>query len=89
MRAAAFSRVAASFLMALAAYAVTGCQPRVWAADPQTAGDTPTVTKATTKPVEGVAYCEGGNRAPSCVLGANCRITEAGCQVCECLTAPH
>jgi hypothetical protein len=64
-----------------------GCQPRVWASDPKTTGDTPRVTKATTQPISGVAYCKGGNRALACVLGANCRVTEAGCQVCECLTA--
>jgi hypothetical protein len=72
----------------LVVFVLAGCQPRVWASDPKTTGEGPGVTKATTQPISGVAYCEGGNRALACALGANCRVTEAGCQVCECLTAP-
>jgi hypothetical protein len=64
-----------------------GClSPRAYARDPSTTGDSPNVTKATTGEVQGVAYCPGGERAHACLLGANCRVTEQGCQVCQCLS---
>jgi hypothetical protein len=56
----------------------------VFSAEPQTAGDSPSLNRATSQQVEGVPYCSGGDRAAHCVLGKNCRITEKGCQVCQC-----
>lgn len=56
----------------------------VFGADPQTAGDPPSKNQATTQRVEGVPYCSGGDRAEHCLLGRNCRVTSAGCQVCQC-----
>jgi len=55
------------------------------AKDPSTTGDSPSTTRGTTGHVKDVPYCPGGNRARACVLGANCRISEQGCQVCQCL----
>jgi hypothetical protein len=55
------------------------------AKDPSTTGDSPSTTRGTTGPVQNVPYCPGGNRGNACLLGANCRITEQGCQVCQCL----
>jgi len=63
-----------------------GCSPRVLAADPATTGDDPSLTRQTSAPVEGVPFCEGGDRGRMCALGANCRVTEKGCQVCQCLS---
>jgi hypothetical protein len=64
----------------------SGCPSlRSAAQDPSTTGDSPNVTRETTGEVQGVEYCAGGARAQACLLGANCRITEAGCQVCQCL----
>jgi hypothetical protein len=65
---------------------VSGCSPRAFAADPSTAGDSPSINRATTTRREDVPYCAGGNRASACAFGANCRVTEAGCQVCQCLS---
>jgi hypothetical protein len=61
------------------------CSLRDLAGNPSTTGDGPGVNKATSTPVENVPYCPGGARASACLLGANCRVTEAGCQVCQCL----
>jgi hypothetical protein len=57
---------------------------QLFSAEPQTAGDNPSLNSATAEQVEGVPYCSGGARAQHCVLGKNCRVTEAGCQVCQC-----
>jgi hypothetical protein len=65
---------------------LSGCSPRMFASDPKTSSDGPGTNLSTTKPVDGVPYCEGGNRASTCLLGANCRVTESGCQVCQCLS---
>ena len=66
--------------------AALGCSPRVFASDPATTGDDPRVNQQTSAPVAGVPFCEGGDRAALCALGANCRVTEKGCQVCQCLS---
>jgi hypothetical protein len=71
----------------IAAFAA-GCSPRVFAGDPSTTGDEPSLNRSTSAPVENVPYCAGGARASACLLGANCRVTEAGCQVCQCLGPP-
>lgn len=60
------------------------CSSLLLSADPQTTGDAPSTNRSTSKRVEGVPYCSAGNRAEHCVLGENCRVTEAGCQVCQC-----
>lgn len=56
----------------------------LFSAEPQAAGDDPSLNRATAEQVEGVPYCSGGARAQHCVLSKNCRVTEAGCQVCQC-----
>ena len=66
--------------------ALLSCSPRMLAGDPATTGDDPSLNRTTSAPVEGVPYCEGGDRARICALGANCRVTETGCQVCQCLS---
>lgn len=74
-----------SFLVAVMP-GVVACGPIQGAAgDPRTTGDSPSVSLATTGRVKGVPDCPGGNRAKACLLGTNCRITEKGCQVCQCL----
>lgn len=67
---------------------VAGCEPHVFAANPATTGDDPSMNPATSKPIENVPFCAGGQRGTACVFGANCRVTEAGCQVCQCLSPP-
>lgn len=62
-----------------------GCDLRPFAGDPKTSGDDPRVNTATSAPAANVPYCPGGNRASTCVFGANCRVTEDNCQVCQCL----
>lgn len=74
--------------VALFAAIVAGCSPRAYAGDPSTTGDGPALNRATSAPIENVPYCSGGARASACLLGANCRVTEAGCQVCQCLGPP-
>lgn len=64
--------------------ALLGCSPLLLSADPQTSGDSPSANRATTQEIEGVPFCSGGDRAAHCFLGKNCRVTEAGCQVCQC-----
>jgi hypothetical protein len=79
------SRVAC-VVLAMGASLCACLSPRSYARDPSTTGDSPNVTKATTAEARGVAYCPGGQRAQACLLGANCRVTEQGCQVCQCLS---
>lgn len=64
------------------------CYPRLFAADAATAGDDPNVNQVTSAPSNSVPFCSGGDRGKACVLGANCRVTEQGCQVCQCLSPP-
>ncbi|HTV22547.1 MAG TPA: hypothetical protein VMG12_27855 [Polyangiaceae bacterium] len=66
----------------------SACSPRVFAGDPFTTGDAPSVNRATSSRIENVPYCQGGQRDTDCLFGANCRVTEAGCQVCQCLSPP-
>ncbi|MEO8181075.1 MAG: hypothetical protein ABI895_19740 [Deltaproteobacteria bacterium] len=49
-------------------------------------GDDPNVNQVTAARQKNLPYCAGGNRARSCVFGQNCRVTEQGCQVCQCQT---
>lgn len=65
---------------------LAGCSPRLIAADAADAGDDPRVNQVTSAPSEDVPFCPGGDRGKHCVLGANCRVTERGCQVCQCLS---
>jgi hypothetical protein len=76
----------ATGLTVLALGAVLSCVPRMFASDPSTTGDEPSKNLSTTAPVKNVPYCSGGDRASQCVFGANCRVTEQGCQVCQCLS---
>jgi hypothetical protein len=62
------------------------CSPRVFAGDPSTTGDSPSLNRSTSSRVENVPYCSGGQRDTDCLFGANCRITNEGCQVCQCLS---
>lgn len=75
----------ATWLAGVLASGLSGCSPRVFSGDPATTGDSPSLNRATSAPIEGVPYCSGGNRASDCLFGANCRVTNAGCQVCQCL----
>ena len=47
-------------------------------------GDDPSVNQMTAARQKNLPYCPGGDRAKACVLGQNCRVTEQGCQVCQC-----
>jgi hypothetical protein len=76
----------AAGLLVLLLGVVPSCVPRMLASDPSTTGDEPSKNLSTTAPVKNVPYCSGGDRAPQCVFGANCRVTEQGCQVCQCLS---
>lgn len=69
-------------------WSVAACNLRSFAGDPKASGDDGRVNTSTTQPVEGVPYCAGGARATACIFGANCRVTEQGCQVCQCLSGP-
>lgn len=82
---AAVSRARSVFTGALLWLAL-GCDLRSFAGDPKTSGDDARVNSATTAPAANVPYCSGGNRASACVFGANCRVTEDNCQVCQCLS---
>jgi hypothetical protein len=62
------------------------CEPRMLAADPSTTGDDPSVNLATSTRTKNVPFCPGGDRATGCLLGSDCRVTEQGCQVCQCLS---
>jgi len=62
------------------------CEPRMLAADPSTTGDDPSVNLATSSRNKDVPFCPGGDRGMACVLGSDCRVTEKGCQVCQCLS---
>jgi hypothetical protein len=56
------------------------------AGSPAVAGDDASVNQMTVARQKNLPYCSGGNRAKACVLGENCRVTEQGCQVCQCKT---
>ena len=49
-------------------------------------GDDPSVNEMTSVRQKDLPYCAGGHRNKACVLGENCRVTEKGCQVCQCQT---
>lgn len=73
-------------LALLCALAPLACSPRVFAGDPSTTGDSPGLNRSTSSRVENVPYCPGGQRDSDCLFGANCRVTQQGCQVCQCLS---
>jgi hypothetical protein len=80
------SRLKAALALSAIGASLCSCyNPRSSAKDPSTTGDTPSTTRGTTGHVKDVPYCPGGNLGHACLLGANCRITEQGCQVCQCL----
>jgi hypothetical protein len=70
----------------LLAIAPLACSPRVFAGDPSTTGDNPGLNRSTSSRVKNVPYCPGGQRDSDCLFGANCRVTQQGCQVCQCLS---
>ena len=72
-------------IITLALLLTLACDIRSYAGDPKTSGDDPRVNTATSAPAANVPYCPGGNRASTCLFGANCRVTEDNCQVCQCL----
>jgi hypothetical protein len=49
-------------------------------------GDDPNINQMTSVRQKDLPYCAGGHRNKACVLGENCRVTEKGCQVCQCQT---
>jgi len=61
------------------------CDPLLSTREPAVAGDNPSVNRATAARQD-VPYCRGGDRDQGCVLGTNCRVTQDGCQVCQCNT---
>jgi hypothetical protein len=63
-----------------------GCAAMENVTEPPVTGDPPSTNAATTSRAKDVPFCPGGNRAKGCVFGQNCRITEQGCQVCQCHT---
>lgn len=60
------------------------CDPVLSARHPARAGDDPSVNHHTTARVKDVPYCPGGQRDQACLLDRHCRVTQQGCQVCEC-----
>jgi hypothetical protein len=78
--------VACARLGLVAAFGLLACSPRVFAGDPSTTGDDPSLNRATSSRVKNVPYCPGGQRDSDCLFGANCRVTQQGCQVCQCLS---
>lgn len=54
--------------------------------NPAVAGDDPSINQATIARRKNLPYCPGGDRAKACLLRENCRVTEQGCQVCQCQT---
>lgn len=82
MRSAWLALAAAGVALSLA------CEPRVFARDPSTSGDSPALNRATSRRQPDVPLCPGGSRALLCAFGENCRVTQAGCQVCQCLSPP-
>ena len=71
---------------ALSAALAGGCAAMENVAEPAVTGDPPSTNAATTSRQKDVPFCPGGDRGKACVFGQNCRITEQGCQVCQCHT---
>jgi hypothetical protein len=64
-----------------------GCStPLLSSSSPATTGDDPSVNQMTSARQKNLPYCPGGDRGKACVFGQNCRVTEQGCQVCQCNT---
>jgi hypothetical protein len=77
------ARMSAGFTAALVAGALSCAS---LAGSPAVAGDDASVNQMTVARQKNLPYCPGGDRAKACVLGQNCRVTEQGCQVCQCQT---
>ena len=73
-------------LLGICAAFLVGCAAMENVAEPAVTGDPPSTNAATTARQKDVPFCPGGDRAKACVFGQNCRITEQGCQVCQCHT---
>jgi hypothetical protein len=73
-----------SVAVLLAATALWACP--YMGGNPNVAGDPPNVNQATASQQKDVPFCPGGDRAKACLLGKSCRVTEKGCQVCQCQT---
>lgn len=44
----------------------------------------PAAAQGSTSRMANVPYCPGGKRDKGCLFGTDCRVTEQGCQVCQC-----
>jgi len=77
--------LSAALAAGCAALFFTGCAALENVGEPPVTGDPPSTNAATTSRKD-VPFCPGGDRAKACVFGQNCRITEQGCQVCQCHT---
>lgn len=69
-----------------AVVSLLGCPAMENVSEPAVPGDKPNVNAATSARLKDVPYCPGGDRAKACIFGQNCRVTEQGCQVCQCHT---
>jgi len=67
----------------VSALALLGCEHLVGGAPPATANN-PIRNAATSRRMNDVPPCPGGDRAQACVLGEVCQVTDQGCQVCQC-----
>ena len=61
-----------------------GCDSLMNSPDPYSPTGGPGANQGRTTRRDDVPYCPGGKRDRSCLFGTNCRITEKGCQVCQC-----
>ena len=77
---------AARLSLWLAVTTALGCSTPLLSSSPATTGDDPSVNQMTAARQKNLPYCPGGDRAKACVFGENCRVTEQGCQVCQCNT---
>ncbi|HEU4577796.1 MAG TPA: hypothetical protein VFS67_06055 [Polyangiaceae bacterium] len=73
-------------LASACALLLVGCAALENVGEPPVTGDPPSTNAATTARQKDVPFCPGGDRAKACVFGQNCRITDQGCQVCQCHT---
>jgi hypothetical protein len=77
--------ISCKVLFTVCALFFAGCAAMENVGEPPVTGDPPSTNAATTSRKD-VPFCPGGDRAKACVFGQNCRITEQGCQVCQCHT---
>lgn len=55
-----------------------------WGCDPWSNQDAQAPEPGYTQKMQNVPYCRDGRRDRGCLFGTNCRVTEEGCQVCQC-----